>query len=213
MMLSHGTPMLLAGDEFGHTQRGNNNAYAQDNDISWLDWQAIGDEGRGLRTFLRRLIATRRAFPILHRPRFLVGTYNEKLDVKDVTWLSPNGDEMKPEQWDDGNARCLGVVLDGRAQPTGIRRRGSDATLLIVYNSYHDVVKFTLPEVAEGVTWVTLIDTNQPTAQLASFPFGHVYEVTGRSVLAFALASSQRDSDRVRRSIGSILEITDAPPI
>src|SRR6185295_4017920 len=88
LLLSHGTPMLLAGDEFGHTQNGNNNAYAQDNETTWLDWMHIPANGRGLREFVRKLIATRKAFPILYRSRFLVGSHNEELDVKDVAWLS-----------------------------------------------------------------------------------------------------------------------------
>src|SRR6201999_4099908 len=101
MLLSHGTPMLLAGDEFGHSQGGNNNAYAQDNETTWLDWLAIGKHGQMLRVFTRKLIAIRKSFPILYRGRFVVGTYNENLDVKDVTWLPPTGEEMTQAQWDD----------------------------------------------------------------------------------------------------------------
>lgn len=162
MLLSHGTPMLLAGDEFGHTQHGNNNAYAQDNEITWLDWLRITANGRSLREFTRKLIATRKAFPILYRSRFLVGSHNEELDVKDVTWLAPSGEEMTTDQWQDGNAKCFGLLLDGRAQETGIKRRGSDATMLLIYNAHYDVVNFTLPAVAEGRSWIGLIDTNQP---------------------------------------------------
>src|SRR6185369_319369 len=99
MLLSHGTPMLLAGDEFGHTQHGNNNAYAQDNETSWLNWLGISAQGRALREFTRKLIATRKAFPILYRSRFLVGSRNEELDVTDVTWLSPAGSVLSTEQW------------------------------------------------------------------------------------------------------------------
>ena len=150
LLLSQGTPMLLAGDEFGRTQHGNNNAYAQDNEITWLDWLGITSQGRALREFARKLIAMRQAFPMLRRGRFLIGAYNEELDVKDVTWLTPAGEEMTTEHWDDGNARCFGMLLDGRAQETGIRRRGSDATLLLVVNAHFDVVNFTLPEVAEA---------------------------------------------------------------
>ncbi len=126
--------MLLAGDEFGHTQNGNNNAYAQDNETTWLDWMGITANGRNLREFTRKLIATRKAFPILYRSRFLVGSHNEELDVKDVDMAaSPTGDEMTEEQWQDGNAKCFGMLLDGRAQETGIKRRGSDATMLLIY--------------------------------------------------------------------------------
>jgi glycogen operon protein len=211
VLLSHGTPMLLAGDEFGHTQKGNNNAYAQDNDINWPNWLDISASGRGLREFTRRLIATRKAFPILYRSRFLVGSRNEELDVTDVTWLTPLGTEMSTEQWQDGNARCFGMLLDGRAQETGIQRRGSDATLLLVFNAYHDVVRFKLPEVAEGRHWIGLIDTAKPDTALANHPLGHMYDVTGRSLCAFALATEGSQTTDLRHGVGTILEVTERP--
>jgi isoamylase len=187
MLLSHGTPMLLAGDEFGHSQGGNNNAYAQDNETTWLDWLSIDSQGHALREFTRKLIAVRKAFPILYRGRFVVGNYDEALDVKDVTWLSPTGEEMTQAQWDDTNARCFGMLLDGRAQASGIAHRGGDATVLLVYNSHFDVVNFTLPSVPEALLWERLVDTNQPDAHQAVFPFGAVFAVTGRSLVAFGL--------------------------
>ncbi|MCA6108784.1 glycogen debranching protein GlgX [Bradyrhizobium cenepequi] len=211
MILSHGTPMLLAGDEFGHSQKGNNNAYAQDNETTWLDWMKISPEGRALREFTRKLIAMRKAFPILYRSRFVVGTHNEELDVKDVTWLAPSGEEMVTEQWQDGNVRCFGMLLDGRAQETGIKRRGSDATLLLIYNAHFDVVNFTLPKVPQGQHWQGLIDTNQPDGHLPTFPFGHAYAVTGRSMLAFGLASEDSAMRRLRHGIGSILDVAELP--
>jgi glycogen operon protein len=94
---------------------------------------------------------------------------------------------MTPEQWQDGKAHCLGVILDGRAQPTGIRRRGTDVTLLLILNSYHDIVLFKLPEVVGGRGWECLLDTNQPDLDEARFDFGHQYGVTGRSLLLFEL--------------------------
>ena len=116
--------MILAGDEFGHTQQGNNNAYCQDNEISWLEWDAIGDDGRALTAFVRKLTMLRHAFPILRRGRFLTADWNEELQVKDVTWINADGTEMEEEQWQDGNMRCFGMLLDGRAQETGIKRPG-----------------------------------------------------------------------------------------
>jgi pullulanase/glycogen debranching enzyme len=124
------------------------NAYAQDNETAWLDWLSISSHGRKLREFTRKLIAMRKAFPILYRSRFVVGSHNKELDVDDVAWLSPSGDPMTSEQWEDGNARCFGMLLDGRAQESGIKRRGSDATLLLICNAHYDVVSFTLPSVA-----------------------------------------------------------------
>jgi isoamylase len=211
MMLSHGTPMLLAGDEFGHSQNGSNNGYAQDNETTWLNWLGISSRGRSLREFTRKLIAMRKAFPILYRSRFVVGALNEELDVKDATWLSPCGEEMTIEQWHDGNARCFGLLLDGRAQESGIRRRGSDATLLLVYNAHFDVVDFTLQNVPDGKDWLALIDTNQPDGQLASFPFGHTYSVTGRSMVAFGLSAKDSTTHRLRQGMGSILEAMETP--
>jgi len=125
LLLSRSTPMLLAGDEFGRTQGGNNNAYCQDNEISWLNWELEG-KGKSLIHFVSRLTALRRRLPILYRSRFLTAEWNEEIGVKDVTWLKPTGDEMDQAAWDDANTRCLGILLDGRAQASGIRRRGRD---------------------------------------------------------------------------------------
>ena len=88
--------------------------------------------------------------------------HNPELDVKDVTWIDPRGQEKTQESWNDPGERCFGMVLDGRAQPTGIVRPGSDATLLLILNAYHDVVVFTLPEVPGGNQWKCLVDTNIP---------------------------------------------------
>jgi isoamylase len=187
LLLSQGTPMLLAGDEFGRTQHGNNNAYCQDNEISWLDWQH-DESARRLTDFVRKLTWLRAHYPILRRTRFLTGDYNEELGVRDVTWVNANGEEMREEHWKDANVRCFGMLLDGRAQATGIRRRGEDATLLIVFNSWHDVVKVTLPQANAGTGWKLLADTNRhDPAEEARFDIGHVYEVTGRSLLLFEL--------------------------
>jgi glycogen operon protein len=186
LILSQGTPMLLAGDEFARTQGGNNNAYCQDNEIGWVDWN-IGEDGAALREFTRRLIALRQSHPLLRRSRFFTGNYNEELDVRDVSWLTPAGTEMIQENWEDGNAKAMAVLMDGRAQPTGIRRKGMDATLLLILNAYHDVVKFTLPEVVGGGGWKRLLDTNGPGLDQTLLWFGHEYEVTGRSLLLFEL--------------------------
>jgi glycogen operon protein len=211
VLLSHGTPMLLAGDEFGHSQRGNNNAYAQDNEISWLDWLGISENGRSLREFTRRLIATRKAFPILYRSRFLVGQRNEELDVTDVTWLAPDGAEMTTEQWHDGNARCFGMLLDGRAQVSGIPRRGSDATLLIQYNAHHETVTVTLPHVADGEHWIRLLDTAQPQGNVTTHEFDDAYGLAGRALCAFALATAGIATGDLRQGVGSILDVTERP--
>ncbi|MBN9561959.1 MAG: glycogen debranching protein GlgX [Alphaproteobacteria bacterium] len=186
LLLAQGTPMLLAGDEFGRTQGGNNNAYAQDNEISWVNWD-VSPEGRALVEFTRRLIRIRQNYPILNRARFFTGEYNEELGVKDVSWINATGEEMKPEDWDDGMMRCFGMMMDGRAQATGIRRPGTAETLLWVLNAHHDVVEFTMPECAGIRHWSLLFDTNAPEARNESFDVGDTYEVTGRSTVLFRL--------------------------
>ena len=127
-------------------------------------------------------------YPILRRRRFLTGEYNEALAVKDVTWINASGAEMRAEEWDDSNMHCFGMLMDGRAQPTGIRRRGEDATLLLVLNAHHDLVEFTLPETAGGREWSLLVDTNlAEVSKTSNFVTGDSYDSTGRSALLFAL--------------------------
>jgi isoamylase len=192
LMLSQGTPMLLAGDEFLRTQNGNNNAYCQDNEISWVHWD-MGEEGRALIGFVQKLTALRHKYPILRRNRFLTGDYNEELRVRDVTWINASGAEMKPEDWANVDMECFGMLMDGRAQPTGIRKRGEDATLLMVLNAYHDLVEFALPETVGGWHWQLLIDTNLPEdAEMGTFETGEAYGVTGRSLLLFVLQTDDR---------------------
>jgi len=188
LLLSQGTPMMLAGDEFGRTQRGNNNAYCQDNEISWVDWEGIDDAGRALQAFVRKLTYLRRRLPVLRRNRFLTGEYNEALDVTDVQWLSPAATPLTGEQWADESMRCFGMLIDGRAQATGIKRPASDATLLLVFNAHHDAVNFTLPDVPGPDVWTCLLDTNMPVREdLPVFSAGDVYQVTAHSLLLFAL--------------------------
>ena len=187
LILSQGTPMLLAGDEFGRTQQGNNNAYCQDGPISWLDWDSK-EKGVDLVRFTQKLTGLRHKYPILRRTRFLTGEFNEELGVKDVTWINANGAEMQAGDWDDSNMKCFGMLMDGRAQVTGIRKRGQDATLLLVINGYHDSVGFTLPMEPGGREWELLTDTNAPDQEEApAFAFGDNYQVTARSLLLFLL--------------------------
>ncbi len=201
LLLSQGTPMLLAGDEFGRTQQGNNNAYCQDNEISWVDWDAAGsDDGSALTEFVRILIRLRQALPMLRRSRFLHGRYDEDLEIADIRWLTPAGTDMGDEQWQDGSARCFGVVLDGRAPTSGIRRPASDATLLLIFNAHHDVVEFDLPDIPGPDQWTCLVDTHQPKRDaLPVFRSGDRYQVTGRSLLLFALEAEGETGELFER--------------
>jgi glycogen operon protein len=191
LLLAQGTPMILAGDEFGRTQGGNNNAYCQDNETSWLNWE-LKDKGQSLTRFIRRLTKMRHDYPVLRRSRFLIGSRDEELDVCDVDWINANGGMMQEEDWEDGDMRCFGMIVDGRARPTALPQKGKEITLLLVMNAHHDMVRFTLPQcpgpAREGSEWQRIADTNIPDDEEgALFAAGAVYEVTARSLLLFAL--------------------------
>jgi glycogen operon protein len=187
--------LILGGDEAARTQQGNNNAYCQDIEISWVNW--VRDErAEELIAFVRRLSSLRNRFPVLRQRRFLTGAWNEEMGVKDATWLTPAGTEMAAEHWHDAEGRCVGLLLDGRAQTSGIRRRGGEATLLLITNAHHDVIVFTLPKASGGREWVRLVDTNVPGEDddydAPRFKFRHEYEVTGQSLLLFLLRRPRR---------------------
>ncbi|MGI4802139.1 MAG: glycogen debranching protein GlgX [Janthinobacterium lividum] len=190
LLLSQGTPMMLAGDEFGRTQNGNNNAYCQDNATSWVDW-TIPDWGLEQAAFVRRLAELRQHYPILHRARFFTGKESPASSgVKDVTWITAAGCEMSYGDWIDRRLRALGMLIDGRAQSSGIVAPGSDVTVLMILNANADVLPFTLPGCTAGVRWERLLDTDddgRPAGE--AFAIGDVYPVTGRSLVLFALKS------------------------
>jgi glycogen operon protein len=188
LLLSQGTPMMLAGDEFARTQRGNNNAYCQDNDISWLDWDAAASQ-EPLINFVRRVIALRQKYPVLRRSRFLIGDYDPDLDVRDVTWVNANGQQIEEQDWRDPTMHCFGMLLDGRSRTTGIRQRANDATMLMIMNAHYDVVHFTLPTCSGGSGWSLLIDTNSSDEVHGKFDFGQEYILTERSLLLFTMDS------------------------
>lgn len=191
LLLSQGTPMMVAGDEFARTQQGNNNAYGQDNDISWVDW-TLQEKNKEQVEFVRKLTSLRHRYPILRRNLFLTGEYNDELGVKDVTWINANGREMEDANWGDSGMRCFGMLMDGRAQTSGLPQRGHEATLLMVINDHFDMVKFTLPECPGGDRWKLVIDTNlegtgAESIEKEMFKTGESYDVTARSLLLLEL--------------------------
>ncbi|HUQ51108.1 MAG TPA: glycogen debranching enzyme GlgX, partial [Gammaproteobacteria bacterium] len=192
LLLSQGTPMLLAGDEFARTQRGNNNAYCQDDEISWVDW-TLAEANLPQVRFVQSLTALRRRYPILRRNRFLSTVVNEAIGVKEVTWISVSGAEMQEGDWNGGSLACFGMLLDGRAQATGIKQRGQDATMLLIVNSHHDPVDFKLPAAGDDLAvarWSLLLDTQFPMPAHTAhneYTAGDVYTVTARSLLLLKL--------------------------
>ena len=189
LLLSQGTPMLLAGDEFARTQHGNNNAYCQDSEISWVNW-ALDADAKALLAFTQRLIELRTDYPTLRRSRFLTGQHDDKLDIRDLVWINANGHEMQQAHWDDGSTKIIGMLIDGRARKTGIRKRAEDPVMLLVLNGFDGAVGFNLPAANGGGQWTLLLDTNAPEIESGAFEIGQEYLVTGRSLLLFVLEAS-----------------------
>ena len=185
LLFAQGTPMLLAGDEFGRTQQGNNNAYCQDNEISWVDWSTAASEpGRSLASFTARLLALRRDLPVLRRNRFLTGGYFEAVGAKDSTWFTPAGEEMQEEQWQDPQTRSFALVLDGRTPVSAIPVAAHDASVLLVFNGWHEAVPFVLPAAPAG-RWILKVDTTDPGLGVETSAEFDRYIATGRSVVMF----------------------------
>ncbi|HEX6488005.1 MAG TPA: glycogen debranching protein GlgX [Candidatus Dormibacteraeota bacterium] len=183
LLLSQGCPMLLHGDELGRTQRGNNNAYCQDGEISWVDWEAVDE---GLLAFTRRLIALRREQPVLRRRRFFAGQIGRGPRRKDIAWFRQDGQEMREADWRSGSRRSLGMLLNGDLIPDrGPRGEpvGGD-TLLALMHSHEDELEWTLPS-GWGERWEVLLDTARPgeAAGLRDFEAGGTLRVVGRSVV------------------------------
>jgi glycogen operon protein len=162
LFLSQGVPMLLAGDEIGHTQSGNNNAYCQDNELTWLDW-SLRERNDDLLRFVRRLVDLRRSRLWLRRDTFLKGT-RRGAHAKDVTWLHPSGREMTEADWNDSALRAIAVHMDGATS-----RAANGGDLLVVCNADHAHVELTLPEPPAGAVWQVLFDTSG-TAPEADLP-------------------------------------------
>ncbi len=160
LLLSQGVPMLRAGDELSHSQGGNNNAYGQDNPISWLDWR-LDVQDQAFLDFVRRLLNLRREHPIFRRRRFFQGRPIHGVDVKDIAWLNPDGHEMTDLEWDQHFARCLGVYLSG-AELDETDERGRpvrDDDFLLLINAHHDPIPFLLPRYGRQDLWFALMDT------------------------------------------------------
>jgi isoamylase len=158
LLLSQGVPMLLGGDEIGRTQRGSNNGYCQDNEISWYDWGAVDTQ---LHAFVRRLIRLRRAHPIFRRRRWFEGRAIHGAEVEDICWFTPEGVEMTDSDWRVGYARSLAMLLNGDAIPT-LGPRGEpirDDTFMLLSNAHVEPVTFTIPDRVSGSRWMVELDT------------------------------------------------------
>jgi isoamylase len=165
LFCSQGVPMLLAGDEMGRTQRGNNNAYCQDNEISWVDWE-LAAAHQDLLGFTQALAGLRRAHPVFRRRRFFAGQPGPGSGLADIVWLTPSGQEMSGQDWEDPQARALAVFLNGDAitEPGPHGERVTDDSFLILINAHDQPLGFTLPGPKFGVAWEVVVDTAAPGA-------------------------------------------------
>ena len=200
LLLSQGVPMLVAGDEIGRTQHGNNNAYCQDSALSWLDWE-LDPERLKLRDFVRRMVLLRRTHPVFRRRHFFQGRPLHGSEAKDIVWLKPDGSEMTTEEWSQDFARCLGVYLAGSAL-TEIDARGQrvvDDDFVVLFNAHHDSVPFRLPTKTlaphgDG-RWQAIVDTarDDGLAPDGIFDAESTYPLEGRSlVLLMRVGSTSR---------------------
>ncbi|MGH9612726.1 MAG: glycogen debranching protein GlgX, partial [Bryobacteraceae bacterium] len=168
LLLSQGVPMICGGDEIDRDQKGNNNAYCQDNELSWFDW-SLTERRQSLLRFTTRLIQLRRRHPNLRRRKFYQDRAIRGSALKDILWLRPDGEEMTDEEWNAGWVRCLGMMVNGETlgdvDEAGLPVR--DNTFLLLLNCYRDHIDFRLPEAPKDGTWSLLIDTNDPDLETA----------------------------------------------
>jgi glycogen operon protein len=162
LFLSQGVPMLLHGDEIGRSQHGNNNAYCQDNELSWVDWD-LDESRRRLLDFTRRLVRMRRAHPVFRRRHFFQGRRVRGSDMKDLAWFRPDGKQMVDEDWNNPATRCLGFRLTGNAIDEVDDEGGPivDDTFLVLLNAHHEAMEFVLPAHRRGAGWEMVLDTQE----------------------------------------------------
>ena len=189
LLLSQGVPMLCGGDELGRTQGGNNNAYCQDNETSWFDWD-LGPAERELLSFVRKMIRFRLDHPALRRRRFLRGRSTRPGTAKDLTWFDAAGREMTDEAWEREQARCVGMRLAGDAIDETDDRGGRivDDTLLMLFNAHDREVPFTLPGPGRGASWTRMIDTEAPRTPPAGFRGADAYPLAARAVAVLVVS-------------------------
>ena len=185
LLLSQGVPMVLAGDELSHTQLGNNNAYCQDSETFWLNW-ALTEEQERFLDFTAQVIAFRRRHAVFSRRRFLQADAVTAQGLKEILWLTPQGQEMTETEWNQHFARCLGVYLAGAAIERRDRqgRAVKDNNFLLLFNAHHEMIPFKLPEFLTDKSWWTVLDTasvEKPFAQNRIEP-GSEYPLQGRSL-------------------------------
>jgi isoamylase len=183
LLLSQGVPMLLAGNEFGQTQHGNNNAYCQDSPLSWLDWN-LSAEQRALLDFAHQVMRLRKAQPVFRRRNFFQGRPIHGAEIKDLYWLKPDGREMSDRDWASGFARCLGMVLlgDQIAEVSEHGDRIVGDSFAILFNAHDEPISFRLGTRQRDVRWTCVLDTAAPDAPRPTFEHMSEFPLQARSL-------------------------------
>jgi glycogen operon protein len=196
LALSQGVPMILGGDEIGRTQGGNNNAYCQDNEISWFDWSQR-DDNLALLGFARRLMAFRHRHPVFRRRKWFLGRQIFGSGAEDICWFNLDGTPMTEEQWNSGYAKSVAVFLNGHELPDPGPRseRITDDSFLLIFNASELQLEFTMPGEPWGLNWTVALDTNDPDLEEDAIELhaGSTYAVESRSMVVM------RSTDRVER--------------
>jgi isoamylase len=187
LLLSQGVPMLLHGDELGRTQLGNNNVYAQDNELSWVDWDRAR-EFEVLTDFTARLVQFRKEHTVFRRRRFFNGRQVRGSDLQDIGWFQPGGEPMTDEDWESGSAKSLTVFLngDGIREPDARGEPVSDDSFFLLFNGFYEPMDFTLPSFDAAERWKVVIDTSAPLVDQAeerAMKSGETFEVESRTIL------------------------------
>ncbi|MCE9607097.1 MAG: glycogen debranching protein GlgX [Planctomycetia bacterium] len=205
LLLSQGVPMILGGDELGHTQNGNNNTYCHDSELTWLKWD-LNDEQTEFLNFVRSVVRIWQEQPVFQRRNFFLGRSIRDSEVKDISWLEPSGEEMTDEAWNAGFARCLGMRLAGDIIGD-VDDRGDPIvgdTLLVLLNAHHEAIPFHLPLTKGKTPWEPLLDTARPDGNLEDLPDGGEYQLAGRSMAVFLTKLSTEiipeESERTNKS-------------
>jgi glycogen operon protein len=182
LFLSQGVPMLVAGDEFGRTQQGNNNAYCQDNEISWLHWDKADSE---FLEFTRNIIKLRKNHPSFCRRRWFQGQPIKGVGLEDIAWFLPDGSEMSEEHWNNDFAKSLAIFLNGRGlHAVGPKGQNiMDDSFYLIFNAHHEPLDFKLPVSKYGKSWDLVLDTSKSVAEELKFDAGAELTAEGRSII------------------------------
>jgi isoamylase len=192
LLLSQGVPMFLAGDEIGHTQKGNNNTYCQDNELSWLDWSLTPKKQEFL-DFVRTAVRLWKAQPVLQRRHFFQGRSIRGSGVRDISWIGPDGAEMTDAAWTAGYVKCLGMRLAGDliGEEDERGRPIVGDTLLVLLNAHWEPIPFVLPAHLADQRWELVIDTARSLTAPEPWPNGRPYGLTDRSLAVFRIRAPE----------------------